>query len=65
VQGEERDRLFLALMIRHHQGALPMARFAATNAAVPAVRSLAAQIAFDQAQEIERMARLLSAMPRP
>lgn len=59
TQGAERDRLFLTLMIRHHQGALPMARFAAANAALPAVRSLAAQIAFDQAQEIEKVARLL------
>jgi len=57
--GLERDRLFLTLMIRHHEGALPMARFAARNASSAAVRTLAAEIAMTQAQETVTMARLL------
>jgi len=59
LDGEERDRLFLQLMIRHHQGALPMAHFAARNAETTVVRSLAAQIEVDQAEELGSMALLL------
>jgi uncharacterized protein (DUF305 family) len=58
LDGEERDRLFLQLMMRHHQGALPMAHFAASNAAIPAVRSLAAQIEMQQLEELGAMALL-------
>lgn len=60
-QGVSRDQLFLRLMIRHHQGALPMARFAVGNARIPEVRALAAQIIFDQTAEMDRMAKLLRA----
>jgi len=48
-------------MIRHHQGALPMAHFAARNAQVPAVRSLAAQMVLQQAEELSAMSLLLRA----
>jgi uncharacterized protein (DUF305 family) len=56
LDGDERDRLFLELMIRHHQGALPMAHFAAHNADLPVVRTLAAQIEVQQTEEIGAMA---------
>ena len=60
--GPARDRLFLQLMLRHHQGALPMARFAIDNAGIPAVRSLAAEIVFEQSGELASMALLLRSM---
>lgn len=55
LKGGERDLWFLQLMIRHHQGGLPMARFAAQNAETPAVRMLAAQIVAEQTQEAATM----------
>lgn len=61
LDGDERDRLFLELMIRHHQGALPMAHFAARNAQVPALRTLAAQMVLEQAEELTSMSLLLRA----
>lgn len=61
LDGDERDHLFLELMVRHHQGALPMAHFAARNAQLPAVRSLAAQMVFQQTEELSTMSLLLRA----
>lgn len=56
LRGEERDRLFLQLMQKHHQGGLPMAQFAAYNARTPAVRTMAAQMVVEQTQELAAMA---------
>ena len=56
LDGDARDRLFLQLMMRHHQGALPMAHFAALNAETPVVRTLAAQIEVQQMEELGAMA---------
>lgn len=67
LDGAARDALFLELMIRHHQGALPMARFAAINAGTPALRGLATQILAQQAEELAQMSllqRALGAAPR-
>jgi uncharacterized protein (DUF305 family) len=58
LDGDERDRLFLQLMIRHHQAALPMAHFAALNADLQVVRTLAAQIEVQQTEELGAMALL-------
>jgi uncharacterized protein (DUF305 family) len=58
-EGVERDQLFLQLMIRHHQGALPMARFAAVSAETAVVRKLATQIVYNQSEELARMGGLL------
>lgn len=58
--GPERDQLFLKLMVRHHQGALPMADFAAKNAETSTVRTLAAQIVIQQEQELAAMAAVIS-----
>lgn len=55
LDGDARDRLFLELMIRHHQGGLPMAHFAALNARMPTVRTLAAEIEVQQMQELAAM----------
>lgn len=62
TQGRARDRLFLSLMLRHHAGALPMARFAAREARTAAVRELAQRIELDQAAEIGRMQNMIAAL---
>lgn len=59
LDGEERDRLFLQLMIAHHMGALPMAQFAANNAEAEVVRALAAQMVMHQSEEISVMTLML------
>ena len=60
LEGLERDRHFLKLMLAHHQGGVPMARFAADNARVPAVRELAARVVMDQSREIDMIQRMLA-----
>ncbi|MEQ1439736.1 DUF305 domain-containing protein [Fontimonas sp. SYSU GA230001] len=62
LDGRERDELFLRLMLAHHRGGLPMAQFAAANARLPAVRTLAAQMVIDQSEEVRRMLLTLQAM---
>lgn len=59
LDGGERDRLFLQLMIAHHMGALPMAQFAANNAETEVVRALAAQIVMHQSEELSVMMLML------
>jgi uncharacterized protein (DUF305 family) len=59
------DRLFLASMIRHHQGALAMVEeLLAAEAAVqdPATFKLASDIHVDQATEIARMQQMLDTL---
>ncbi len=58
-QGAEQDRLFLNLMSDHHQGALPMLKYAATHAKHAVVRSLAASMLVDQRKELLLINRLL------
>lgn len=62
LTGRERDAHFLKLMLAHHQGGLPMARFAATQAAVPIVRELATRVVLEQSQEIVMILRTQQAM---
>jgi uncharacterized protein (DUF305 family) len=62
LQGRERDRLFLTLMLAHHQGAIPMAAFAATQAHIAPVRELAQRIVFEQAEESTRIRMMLQAL---
>jgi uncharacterized protein (DUF305 family) len=54
------DVEFLRLMIRHHQGGLEMAEYAAEHADVAAVRRLAATIADTQTAETTTMTDLLT-----
>jgi uncharacterized protein (DUF305 family) len=56
------DSRFLALMIRHHQGAVVMARFAAEHAESEAVRGFARTIAAEQRREMAQMMVWLSAV---
>jgi uncharacterized protein (DUF305 family) len=62
ASGKDFDKLFLTLMIQHHEGALKMVEdlFASPTAAQePAVYQLATDIKVDQTAEIERMQELL------
>lgn len=59
ASGEAFDRAFLRQMIRHHEGAIPMAASAARQAQRPEVRALARRIVLDQAREIAEMQALL------
>lgn len=56
------DIAFLRLMIRHHQGAVVMARFTAEHAASGVVQGVARAIAAEQQQELGRMAVWLRGM---
>lgn len=60
LQGRERDRLFLQMMLAHHEGGVPMARFAAQQAQLPAVRELAARVVLDQSVEIDQIQQRLA-----
>jgi uncharacterized protein (DUF305 family) len=55
--------LFLRLMLRHHQGGLPMARYAATHAETAVVRQFARQIVIEQSTEVRQLSTLLAASP--
>lgn len=60
ASGEEFDRLFLAGMVRHHEGAVQMARDALGAAIDPRVVELAEDVNAGQAAEVVRMQRLLA-----
>ncbi|HEY1075291.1 MAG TPA: DUF305 domain-containing protein [Fontimonas sp.] len=62
LDGRARDKHFLTLMLAHHQGAIPMAQFAAAEGRVPAVRDLAGRIVLEQSEEIYRIQRTLAAI---
>jgi uncharacterized protein (DUF305 family) len=64
--GPEFDRLFLELMIKHHEGALVMVKdlFASPGAGQePELFVLASDIEADQRGEIRRMRAMLAASP--
>lgn len=68
LSGKELDVFFLQLTLRHHQGALPMAQYAAERAGVGFVRDLAQKIATGQDKEVALMTRMLAdrgAVPLP
>lgn len=62
LQGRERDAHFLALMRAHHEGGLPMARFAAAEAALPVVQKLAANVVREQSEELYLIQRTQQAL---
>ncbi len=55
LKGEEYDRMFLANMIAHHQGAIDMANMALTTAKHSELKSLAQDIVSAQTSEITNM----------
>lgn len=66
ARGAEFDRLFLTYMIRHHEGALEMvdSLFAAHGGGVDdAIYKFASDTFADQGSEIDRMRRMLGAIP--
>lgn len=68
LHGTALDILFLQLMIHHHQGGIPMARYAAAHAAEPYVRQLADKMVTLQSNEViqmEQTLRQLGGRPLP
>lgn len=61
MTGTDLEIRFLQLMIRHHEGGLPMARFAAQHAQEPYVRNAAAAMVMEQTAEIDQMRNYLEA----
>ena len=59
LTGKALDIYFLQLMLRHHQGGLPMAQYAAAHATQPYVRLLASKMVEAQSREIIQMEQLL------
>lgn len=59
--GPASDVLFLQLMIRHHQGGLPMMEYAASHAQSTVVANFAAKMADAQKSEIAVMTQMLQA----
>lgn len=59
LTGKPLDIYFLQLMIRHHQGGIPMAQYAAEHASQPYVRDLARKMVQNQSNEIVTMEQLL------
>lgn len=52
LKGEDYDRMFIANMIAHHQGAIDMANLALTNAKHQEIKDLASNIIKTQTKEI-------------
>jgi len=61
LTGKRLDVQFLRLMIRHHEGGLPMAKDAASHARAGYVRNAARTMIVDQQREIDQMQLLLQA----
>lgn len=59
ASGAAFDRLFLQLMIKHHQGAIEMATTVQRQGQNTEVKRLASKIATDQAGEVTQMQRML------
>jgi uncharacterized protein (DUF305 family) len=59
MSGQVLDVYFLQLMLRHHQGGLPMAQWAAAHADTAYVRNAAQKMADSQSGEIIQMEQLL------
>lgn len=55
LSGTEMDVLFLQLMLRHHQGGLEMAQYAAQHASEGFVRNLAQKVVSSQENEVRLM----------
>jgi len=60
ASGTDFDRMFLQMMIRHHQGAVEMANTEQQQGQNPQAKQLAAKIASDQTAEINEMQDLLT-----
>jgi uncharacterized protein (DUF305 family) len=68
MTGKAMDVFFLQLMLRHHQGGLPMAQYGAAHASQAYVRNIAQKMATAQSAEVvlmEKMLRERGASPLP
>ncbi|WP_353808686.1 DUF305 domain-containing protein [Agromyces sp. SYSU T00194] len=65
AEGVEAERMFLTLMIRHHEGALEMSEALLARSTHPVVTSLAQAIIDSQSAEIALMTELLDARGGP
>ncbi|TSD93909.1 DUF305 domain-containing protein [Skermania sp. ID1734] len=61
ARGQQLDVLFLQLMLRHHEGGLPMMQYAAQHADVEVVRQLAQTMVNTQQNEAKTMTEMLAA----
>jgi uncharacterized protein (DUF305 family) len=60
ASGPEFDRMFLAMMIEHHRGAIAMAREVQATGSHPDVLQIAGQVIVDQEAEVQEMEQLLA-----
>ena len=60
LTGTASDIYFLQLMVRHHQGGLPMMQYAAEHGTDPVVRNFADKMAQTQQSEISVMTQMLT-----
>lgn len=58
--GPTLDTLYLQLLLRHHEGGIPMARLALEQAGVDSVRTLARQIVATQSAEAQTLRQMLT-----
>jgi len=61
--GSAFDRMWLQMMVKHHQGAVAMAKTALAQAANPDAKKLAASIIAGQSAEIAQMKTILAQIP--
>lgn len=62
LEGPARDQRYLELMLAHHLGGLPMARFAAEEARLKVVRELGVRIVLEQDRELQFIRQALAAI---
>ena len=62
ARGTEADRLFLTLMIRHHQGGVAMAEAALERAHNPLILDFAQKVVTAQTAEVKALTALLDGM---
>lgn len=65
LRGRSAERIFLQLMIAHHEGGLPMAKAAEARATEPWVRTLAQSIVAAQSSELSALRSMLDARGGP
>ncbi|MET9303499.1 DUF305 domain-containing protein [Micromonospora aurantiaca] len=59
AKGPAFDRMFAEMMIAHHRGAIDMARTEQADGSNPEAKALAAEIASDQAAEVQTLQKIL------
>lgn len=62
LEGPARDKRYLEMMLAHHLGGLPMARFAAEEARLKVVRDLGTRIVLEQEREVQVIRQALAAI---